>query len=304
MSRSETAKIVRVGVVGLGRAWADRYRSPMTRPGVGARVVAVCDPVVHRSEAEADRLRCDAVEGVTALIDRPDVDAVLVLDDPWFGAWPLGAALDRDKPVFCAFGPRAALDELARRPSSRAGTPVMIELPRRFSAETLRLRELLATELGPARRARARARARGPSADPEVSDLAIGMVDWCGSLFQDGPGPARLSRKVDRDGQALRVVELQSPGGASSRLTLVAGGGDRPSASLAVEADRGWARIDSRGRLRWSDGSREVEESLPDGPPTELMIDHFLRLVRGEQSLAPGPEELARLDAGGLTFEL
>lgn len=304
MSRSEVGKIVRVGVIGLGPAWVDRYRSPLTRPGVGARVVAVSDPVVHRSEAEADRLRCDAVEGVTALIDRPDVDAVLLLDTSWFGTWPLGLALDRDKPIFCGVGPRAVLDELARRPAPREWPAVMTELPHRFASQTLRLRELLATELGPARRVRARARVPGAAADRGPSDQAIGLVDWCESLLQDGAGSGRLVRKLDRDGRALRVVDLEFPGGGRGRLTLHAGGGGSHSASLDVEADRGRARIDPRGRLRWSNGSGEVEESLPEGPPTDLMIDHFLRLSRGEQSLAPGPAELARLDAIGLTFEL
>jgi predicted dehydrogenase len=282
-----------VGVIGLGRAWSERYRSPMTRPGLGARVVAVCDPVLHRSEAEADRLRCDAVEGITALIDRPDVDAVCLLDDPWFGAWPIRAALGRDKPVFSAVGARATLDELARWPAGRA--PVMIELPRRFSPETLRLRELMATEIGPPRRVRARIRVPREAGDLRQVDEAIGLLDWCRSLFQAAPSCCRPLGSIDGGGLALRVVELEFPGGGSARLSLRTGRGVSPSATLAVEADRGRARIDARDRLRWSIGGGLVEEQLPPGPPTALMIDHFLRLVRGEQSLAPGPDELAEL---------
>jgi predicted dehydrogenase len=303
LSRSEAEKIVRVGVIGLGRAWSERYRSPMTRPGLAARVVAVCDPVLHRSETEADRLRCDAVEGVTALIDRPDVDAVFLLDDPWFGAWPIQVAMDRDKPVFSTVGARETLDELGRWPDGRA--PAMIELPRRFSPETLRLRELLATELGPPRRVRARIQVPRETGDLRPADAAIELLDWCRSLFQATPSSCRPVLEIERGGLGLRVVELEFPGGGSARLTLRTGNEIIPTtAGLTVEADRGRARIDSRDRLRWSNGGEMVEERLSSGPPTALMIDHFLRLVRGEQSLAPGPDELVLLDTLANAFSL
>ncbi|MEW4567805.1 Gfo/Idh/MocA family oxidoreductase [Tautonia sp. JC769] len=318
MSQSGASNEVRIGVIGLGRQWTERYRAALIRPGGRARVVAVCDAVAHRAEAEADRIGCDAVEGLTHLIDRPDVEVVFLLDPLWFGLWPLRVAVDRRKPVFTSAGHLATLGEL-RRPGRLAPDDhpiVMTELAGRFAPEMLRLRELLATELGPARRVVVKGLAAAGS-DPSPSpidagrptpaDAAIGLIDRCRALVHAGPLDATLVRKSDRPGRRVRVVSVGVSEGATARLSLVCGPPSPQEAGeqvrLFVETERGRARIDRSGGLHWSLGSRLVSEPFPAGSATSSMIDHVLRRARGEQSLAPDLDELRDLERASRVFE-
>ena len=49
-------------------------------------VRAVCDPVRHRAEQAAAEFHAEAVDGYHVLVQREDVDAVLVLSPQWFRA--------------------------------------------------------------------------------------------------------------------------------------------------------------------------------------------------------------------------
>ncbi|RUL84985.1 Gfo/Idh/MocA family oxidoreductase [Tautonia sociabilis] len=318
LSRERSGTEVRVGVIGLGRPWLERYRPLLVRPGGPARVVVVYDPVVHRAELEADRLPCAAAEGITVLLDRDDVEAVFLLDEPWYGPWPIAAALARGKAVFCGGRPRAALDELAALPTDRLrdAPPVVLELHHRFAPETIRLRELLATTLGPPLRVSARMTApaveRSSSDDdpapalPLPADLAIALVDWCRTLFGSDPASSRLLRPGADSSDNLRVLLLDFPEGGSARLSirLVPPNRPRPLHRLSVRTAKGRAWITPPGTLRWSlnPGGLPSAESFPPDPPTDRLVEHFLRSVRGESTLAPGLEELATLDRTSRLF--
>ncbi|WP_169975142.1 Gfo/Idh/MocA family protein [Tautonia rosea] len=315
MSESGVTNEVRIGIIGLGRQWTERYRSALVRPGGRARVVAVCDAVAHRAEAEADRIGCDAVEGLTLLIERPDVEVVFLLDPLWFGPWPLRVAIDRGKPVFSAAGHLATLDELSRLNQTSTNQPplVMTELTGRFAPEMLRLRELLATELGPARRVLVKGLVDGSNASStdvnrsSLADAAIGLIDRCRALVQANPRDARLVRRSDRPDRRVRVVSIAFSGGATARLSLVSGTSDSEGATegvrLRLETERGRAWIDRSGRLQWSLGKDLVREPIPGGSATSLLIDHVLRRVRGEQSLVPDLNELRDLERSSRVFE-
>lgn len=306
MSQSARSNAVGIGVIGIGRRWTDHYRDALSRPGSRGRVVALCDPVAHRAEAEADRLGCEAAEGMTALIERPEVEVLFLLESPWFGLWPIRAALERGKAVFSAVGHRETLDELDRPGplDSDPGPPVMIELLGRFAPEMLRLRELLATELGPARRVLLGTNAGRSS----MTDAAIGLLDRCRSLLPGSDeSESRLVRKRERPGSSTRVVSIAFHGGESARLSLVRRetptGSVSDSIRLAVRTDRGTARIDRDGRLRWSIGDREFEEPVSGGSAVDSMVDQILRRVRGEQSLAPSLDDSRTLERSSHIFE-
>ena len=98
------ASRLRMGVIGLGRRWP-RYRQAVQTLRSQVRVRAVHDPAPARAEAEARALGCAAAGGVVELLERDDVDAVLLLGGPWFGLWPLGQACRVNKPVLCAAAP-------------------------------------------------------------------------------------------------------------------------------------------------------------------------------------------------------
>src|SRR4051812_33148901 len=83
---------LRVGVIGLGRLWEARHKPSLTRLRDQFQVTAVYDQVLRRAELEAAQIGCAAVEGLTALIERPDVDVIYVLTPQWFGLHPVEIA--------------------------------------------------------------------------------------------------------------------------------------------------------------------------------------------------------------------
>ena len=301
-NRGDGRDAVRVGVIGLGGPWPLGFRDALSRAGRPSRVVAVCDPVAHRAEVEAERLGCRVAGGPSALIEAPDVEAVFLLGPLWYGDWPIAVALDRGKPVFVSGAlRRAALAVIAGRPE--ADPPLMIELTRRVSAATLRLRELLATELGPPRRLDVKAAVDlgDQPLESAAASAACDLLDGCRSILGDGVASARIVGRGDRpDGRAVRVVEARTDG-AEATLTLhvrsrpALGGGSM--ARLALEAERGRARVDRRGAIRWAVGDRMVIEPAPaDLSTIPIQVDQALRLIRGEPSLMPDRTELLVLE--------
>ena len=119
------------------------------------RVVAVYDHVARRAEVEAGQLGCWAAPGLTALMDRPDVDAVSILAPQWFGLHAALLAADRGKPIYCGLplaGEPEAIATLAAAAGAAGDAFLFVpELARRSYPITTRLRELLATALGPPR---------------------------------------------------------------------------------------------------------------------------------------------------------
>ena len=93
---------LRVGVVGLGRLWETRHKPSLARMEDRFRVTAVYDQVCRRAEIEAGQIGCAATEGLSALVERPDVDVIYLLSRQWFGLHPIALACAAGKPVYCA----------------------------------------------------------------------------------------------------------------------------------------------------------------------------------------------------------
>ena len=154
-------------------------------------VRAVCDQVAHRAEQAAAEFHAAAVDGFRALAHREDIDAVLILSLQWYGALPILAACERGQGgLLCGrHGPRRrAKPRRIKQRVEEAGIAFMAEFPRRHAPATLRLKELIATELGPPRllfchrapwptRRANHAPHRRPRA-PATRDL-VELVDWC-----------------------------------------------------------------------------------------------------------------------------
>ena len=192
---------LRVGVIGLGRLWEARHKPSLARLRDQFQVTAVTDQVLRRAEVEAAQLGCAAVEGLTALIKRPDVDVVYVLTPQWFSLHPVEIACACKKPVYCAL-PLASVPEeleMLAKQVEESGIPFMPEFARRFYPATLRLRELLATTLGPPRLILGQSRLfgfdrygqPGPTTQMAPAPLMIDpgsyLLDWCSFLFQSDP---------------------------------------------------------------------------------------------------------------------
>jgi predicted dehydrogenase len=281
------------------------------------QVTAVYDQVMRRAEIEAGQLGCAAAEGLVALVERPDVDVVYVLTPQWFGFYPIEIACAAGKPIYCALPLASEPQELESLTAlvEASGVAFMPEFARRFYPATLRLRELLATTLGPPRLILGQNRLfgfdrygqPGPTTQMALAPLRIDpgsyLLDWCCFLFQALPStvqghtgvvlPSPSEGETSSDFESF-VVEYEgggmaqisfsryhrSPWGEASRFL--------PPSGFQVYAERGAAWLELPDRIQWSDAEGVHDERLPLEPTVgDVLNDQFHRLVRGDQSLAP-----------------
>lgn len=311
---------LRVGVVGLGRLWEARHKPALAKLRRRISVVAVYDQVGRRATIEAQGLRCAACVGLRELIGRADVDAVYLLTPQWFGTHPIRLAAEAGKPIYCALPPTGDLEAMEQlAPILReSGVAFMPELARRFYPATLRLRELIATALGPLKCVLGQTRvigfdrygSPGPSTQLAPVPLAIDpgayLLDWCRFAFGDEPVRVRAVEAIKAEGVAEGGPDhlnlfLDFEGGRFSQVAI-----DRnvhkadldllryfPQPGFQVFAERGTAWVEMPDRIVWNDGSGLREEVFPTEPTVgETLNEHFLRLVRGEPTLAPGLDDL------------
>ncbi len=306
---------LRVGVVGLGRLWEARHKPALAKMKDRFTVTAVYDQVAHRAEIEAGQVGCKAVDGLIALIDRPDVDVVYLLTPQWFGLQSIEVACSAGKAIYCALPVSDVADELERLDGlvRASGVPVMPEFARRFYPTSLRLKELLATRLGRPRLVVGHGRLfgfdrygqPGPSTQIAPASLLVNpgsyLLDWCRFVFQAEPravqGWAGTILPVEgKEETDFVTYMLEFEGGG---VAQVAAGryhrdnwGDAsrflPSPGIQVFAERGVAWLELPDRIQWTDSEGSHEERLPLEPSVgEMLNDHFHRLVRGAQSMAP-----------------
>lgn len=313
---------LRVGVIGLGTLWESRYRPALRALSDRLEVRGVYDPVAHRAQQAARDFDARAVEGVRALANRPDVDAILFLASHWIGALPVLAAADAGKAVYCAPHLDLTLAEAIelRDRVNQTGIAFMAELPRRNAPATLRLKELIATRLGKPNLLFAHMRhpaekkglPRGslwqpPPIETSLADL-VEQVDWCryvvgaeptsvlGLTHQQGGDPTARS---DYQMMSLDFSEGGKFGtGAVAQISCgkyVSADWEeavtfRPPANLQVSCERGIAFIDLPSKLIWFDDAGRHQESLESERPLgEMLLQRFYRavtsLVRQSSSL-------------------
>lgn len=317
MGNAARSQQLRIGVVGLGRLWEGRHKPSLLRLRDRFRIAAVYDQVARRAEIEAAQLGCAACEGLTALIDRPDVDAVYLLSPQWFGLHAAFLACEARKPIYCALplsGDLAELERLATR-VEEAGVAFMPEFARRCYPATLRLRELLATSLGRPRLVVGqswvfgfdRYAQPGPTTQVVPVPLAIDpgsyLLDWCSFVFgsipasvsaagtQVLPHRARADGERDFDSFTARFPDggiAQVSFGLFHRPEWGEAGRFLPPSGVQVFAERGAAWLEMPDLIRWWDADGTHEERLASEHPVgDVLNDQFHRLICGAPSSAP-----------------
>lgn len=309
-----------VGLIGVGSDWDKRYRPVLNRLRSRLRIRAIYAPVANRADSVASEFQAVWSPGLCALLERPDLKAVLVLDSGWTAHLPAQLACASGKPVFFAGASaigQSAIADLAAQ-SAESGTTLMPDLRLRYLPATLRLRELLATKLGRPKLLRLELEPLGDSnRDGRLHARLVELLDWCRALV--GTLPVAVERNNSplnghglRNGHAvvngsapvgagvsnpLFEVQFAKParGGDATRVEVVRKGAgalsgtDPLAAELRVECEGGWAEIRETHAIRWqATGGEETMESLADErDDLELMLDHFSRRVVG--GLVPVP---------------
>jgi predicted dehydrogenase len=286
-------KPLRVGVIGLGRRWRRRYQPALRALPDRFQVRAVYDQVEQRALAEARRLGCAAASGLTELVERDDVEAVLLLESQWFGLWPVELACRAGKPVFCC----AALDldaehaEAVCRKVREKNLPVLVELAPPLAPATARLRELFDTRLGPPRLLVCDA--VGPATSGQehrASGVGLALLDWCASLL--GGEPAKVA-VVDVAG--LASVLLEFPGGRAARVSRWHAPGARRGVRLRVVAEKGLATVDLPDRVGWTEADgRHTHRVCGPQPLGQVLLERFHRTVTEGQAAEPGLDDALR----------
>ena len=298
---------LRVGIVGLGDQWEGRHLPALRMLADRFEVRGVCEQVSHRAERAAKELTTAAVDGFRSLAARDDIDAILYLADQWFGATPILAACDHGKAVYSAISLPLDADEagVLKQRVEESGIAFMAELPRRHAAATVRLKELIATRLGPPRMLFCHRRvplsaASGPTPArdraSEARDL-MELVDWCRYVAGVEPTSVvavRHAESVGADTDDYRMMSLDFS--ATGRigdgpLAQISCGyympraweeavGFRPPPGLQVVCERGIAFVDLPQTLVWFDNAGRHQESLESERPVgELMLGQFHRMV-------------------------
>ena len=216
---------LRVGLVGLGDQWQSRHRPALRALSDRFEVKAICCEVAERSTQAAKEFEAIPMDGFRAIVERDDIDAVLALSPDWYGPLPILAACEAGKAVYSS----AALDvsegqalEIRRR-IEQSGVAFMAELPRRHSPATIRLKELIATRLGPPRllfchermprEAQSNSLRRGEYCPLAWRNL-MELVDWSRYLVNSSPESVISSIHEQHDEQTdvfYQMVNLTFP---------------------------------------------------------------------------------------------
>ena len=190
---------LRIGLIELGDAWQTRHRPALRMLHDRFDVRAVFSTVTKLAENSAGEFQADAMDGYRLLVARRDVDAVMILGGSWLGWLPMLAACDAGKAIYWAgdldFDSRGDTD--VRGAIEASGVAFMTEFPRRLAPATLRLKELIATQLGPPRLVFCHLRmqqsavcSRANNGDPARREL-VELIDWC--RYVVGREPASVS---------------------------------------------------------------------------------------------------------------
>jgi predicted dehydrogenase len=270
---------LRVGIIGLGRRWRRRYAPALTALADSFEVAGVCDQIAQVAVSEAARLRCPAAVGASELLERGDVEAVLLLDLGWQRLWPVERAAAVGKPVFCllALEDDDNADGVARR-VQESGLPVQMACAAAVTPAALRLADLQRRFLGPVRLLVGELAHR--AALPES-----GLVAWLLALLGSAP---QAVTAAGSESAGLLSLTVEAEHGSSLQLTCWNAPPPRPPWRLHLVGARGHATLEGPHQLSWRDARGSHVLTLPRGRPVEqVMLDRFRRAVTEGQAPEP-----------------
>lgn len=286
---------IRVGLIGVGPNWESRYRPALQKLHHRIAVQVVFDHVYSRAESVAKSFEAQPIDGVLALADRSDLDAILVLDSDWHGTALLDRLCSKGKPIYLSQLPADGLlsSEQLHSITVLSGTTVMPQFEWRYEPSSARLQELIASRLGRPTKALLSTVARFPSPD-EYDDRILKMLDWCCYLARTAP--ESLSAQPDFEGGTGKVmIQFRQPKSGDhplrAELEFLNRSTDQtcPDVACRVFAALGQASFSCSESIEWSTESESASEMLEkDRSAVEVMLDHFCRRVVG--GLIPVPD--------------
>ncbi|MEX2285852.1 MAG: Gfo/Idh/MocA family oxidoreductase [Planctomycetaceae bacterium] len=304
------ANPVNIGVIGLGTAWETRYAPVLRKFRDRIHVRAIYDPLASRAEQVAALWSAVPVRGILSLLGRKDVRAIMLLDTAWHGPKTLELASSFKKPAYVA-GRLGSDDQRLSQIYETArgdGITLMPEMSRRYAPSTVRLQELMATQLGRPQQIVIEAVRPAPETPPanenvddrteHDADFLVGLIDWCHyvvrthviSVVMENAGAVRSAQP----GEQMLSIEFaparsqQKPISAELRIrdaagaSVLAGSSTEPATRYEIQCERGAATIESATGIAWQSQGRPIAETLTsDRADVEVLLDHFCRRVVG-----------------------
>src|SRR5262249_27362086 len=247
-----------LGVLGLGRRWRTDYKPALNSLGDLFEVRALCDGVYRRAQSEAKQWECYAARGTVELLERDDIDALLLIEGNWLGLWPVEQAGRIGKPVFCATSlatDEACADSLLQS-ATEAGVPMVIESIPRVAPATIHLRKLLEGDLGEPRFCSWSLVTPVAESSAECRSIAslfggreVSVVDWC--LWNLGHEVLSVSATATANSEFVDVFAEWTRARAA-QLVIYRQRGGQERVQATVIAERGKAVITLPNQVRCS----------------------------------------------------
>lgn len=286
---------VSVALIGVGSSWELYYRNAIERLSSKLSIRAVCDSVQLRAASVADEFEATAVSCPWQLTQRTDLHAWLILDPGWYHTYPAELAVHHARPALYANTFAPPLNDLTQilKRSLERGETLMPEFPQRFTPATTRLRELIATRLGPVRRIEITIprTTEFTSIDCWLNhnqESFVGLVDWCSCLI----GSACDRVAVGAAGSPLQVeLNFRPRATAVGNPAIVSvnfEGSCESQIVRRVECERGNVIMNSPTQIGWYADTASGDETLShERSPHEIILDQFCRRALG--GLVPVP---------------
>jgi predicted dehydrogenase len=260
------------------------------------RVRAVCDPSLGRAEREASRLGCAVAGGVTELLERSDIDAVLLLDPGWLGLWPLEQACQAGKHVLCAALPLGEAERIASlcRQVPESGPRVVMPLAPRLWRLVREVWFLLERRLGPVRLLRlhwsvADQHSLGSALE---APLLLPLLMACGELFEAELEMVQVAGLPGSSGHGCLVLGFSE--GKMAELSIWRGPAMRSTGRIEFVAERGSGVAELPNEVRWHDTEGNHQRRLPARPAEAEVLEGFVQGVRGRLDAGPTLPEVQR----------
>ncbi|MGB1926646.1 MAG: Gfo/Idh/MocA family protein [Rubripirellula sp.] len=297
---------LRIGLIGLGDAWQTRHRPALQILHERFDVRAVYTAVSKLGETCAREFQADLLDGYRAMVNRHDLDAVLVLERSWHGWLPMLAAAEAGKAVYWAgdINLDPISDDHVRTTIEKSGVAFMAEFPKRLAPATLRLRELIATHLGRPELIFCHRRTQPKRDPPNIGNSSnhihyedradfIDLIDWCRYVVNCEPCSITSSSRLTSEQSIYRSISMEFPAtaknpGVTAEITC----GDyirptwheavafQPPSAMQICCQNGIAFIDLPSSLVWfDDAGRHLESLETEVPVGEQLLRQFHRTV-------------------------
>ncbi len=292
--------MVRIGIIGLGPYWEQRYDPVLRMMDQRIQVKAIYDPVRSRAEQAAEHWDAAVVSGIGSLVSQYSLDAFLLLHSHWMSHYPLKVLSRQHRPVYIAgsLGEDLSLLESIHNTASEQLVTLMPEFSRRYSQATTRFFELIVTKLG--NPVSIQISTCCPSKDQKVdipgqkneTDFFVGLIDWCCYVMRSKPVRVQTtlhsdSRDQSEDHRQIKIDFLPDPVTEAERFAVILVKSEQDVGETyfprhQIICRNGSAEFHSPDEIHWETELSSMTESLKsDRRELEVMLDHFCRRTVG-----------------------